>query len=484
MVLGSTDPFNLLLVNCGIYFCFWRGCIYAFTSSLCGCTIMSEVAIKVENLTKVYRLYDDPIDRLKESLHPFRKKYHNEFYALNDVKFEIEKGETVGIIGKNGSGKSTLLQIISGVLTPTKGTVTANGKIAALLELGTGFNVELSGIENVYFNGALMGFTREEIDEKLDCIVSFADIGEFVYQPVKTYSSGMMVRLAFAVIAHINADILVVDEALAVGDAFFTQKCMRFLRNFMKRGTVIFVSHDTSAVVNLCSRAILLQQGTVKISGSPKSVTEHYLAKQYEAIQGDIDSAINKPTDIPISDSKEFFDMRRDFINMTSLRNDIEVFKFEYNSECKESFGMGGANIEIVQLLDQNDKPLSWVVGGERVKLLVQCKVNTVLEDPIVGFLFKDRLGQDLFGDNTYITYSEAKLSASPGQLIAATFEFRMPILLAGDYSITIAIAQGTQKNHKQHHWIHDALILKSHSSSVCTGLVGVPMININMMIR
>lgn len=446
--------------------------------------MMSEVAIKVENLTKVYHLYNDPIDRLKESLHPFRKKYHRDFYALNDVNFEIKRGETVGIIGKNGSGKSTLLQIISGVLTPTKGTVTANGKIAALLELGTGFNLELSGIENVYFNAALMGFTREEIDEKLDLIVSFADIGEFVYQPVKTYSSGMMVRLAFAVIAHINADILIVDEALAVGDAFFTQKCMRFLRNFMKKGTVVFVSHDTSAVVNLCSRALLLQHGTVKLSGSPKTVTEHYLAKQYESIQGDISSVLNKSTDIPIPDSQECYDMRRDFINMTSLRNDIEIFKFEIDSDTNKSFGMGGATIEIVQLLDQNDKPLSWIVGGERAKLVIQCKVNGVLKNPIVGFLFKDRLGQDLFGDNTYITYSEATLSATPGQLISATFEFRMPILLSGDYSITVAIAQGTQKNHKQHHWIHDALILKSHSSSVCTGLVGVPMTNINMMIR
>src|SRR6185369_12594138 len=220
-----------------------------------------EIAIKVENLSKVYRLYNSPQDRLKESLHPLRKKYHHDFYALNDVRFEVKRGDTVGIIGTNGSGKSTLLKIITGVLTPSSGSVTVNGRVSALLELGAGFNPELTGIENAYYNGMLMGFTTEQMDAKLEDILSFADIGEFVHQPVKMYSSGMLMRLAFAVIANVDADIMVIDEALAVGDAFFVQKCMRFLRKFMETGTVLFVSHDTGAAVALCKTAIWLSNG-------------------------------------------------------------------------------------------------------------------------------------------------------------------------------------------------------------------------------
>ena len=197
---------------------------------------MGDVAIRVNNLTKVYRLYDNPVDRLKESLHPFRKIYHRDFYALNDVNFKIKKGETVGIVGKNGCGKSTLLQIITGVLTPTFGTVIVNGKIAALLELGTGFNPELTGIENVFFVGMLMGFTRDEIEEKLDQILSFADIGEFVYQPVKTYSSGMFVRLAFAVNIASEPEVMIIDEALSVGDMNFQAKCMTALIRIQESG--------------------------------------------------------------------------------------------------------------------------------------------------------------------------------------------------------------------------------------------------------
>jgi len=224
----------------------------------------SDIAIKVENLSKCYHIYDQPHDRLKQIVLPrlggfvglTPKQYYQEFWALRDVSFEVKKGETVGIIGRNGSGKSTLLQMICGTLNPTSGSIQTQGRIAALLELGSGFNPEFTGRENVYMNGAVLGLSREEIDARFDAIAAFADIGQFIEQPVKTYSSGMMVRLAFAVIAHVDADILVIDEALAVGDAFFTQKCMRFLRAFMKTGTVLFVSHDTGSVRNLCARAI------------------------------------------------------------------------------------------------------------------------------------------------------------------------------------------------------------------------------------
>ena len=255
----------------------------------------SEIAIKVEHLSKCYHMYSRPQDRLKQSLFPRLqrlagkppKRYYHEFWALNDVSFEVKKGETVGIIGRNGSGKSTLLQLICGTLSATSGSIQTSGRIAALLELGAGFNPEFTGRENVYMNAAILGLATEEIDARFADITAFADIGEYIEQPVKSYSSGMYVRLAFAVIAHVDADILVIDEALSVGDAFFTQKCMRFLRNFMQKGTVLFVSHDTAAVINLCQKAVWLDRGQSAFQGTPKEAAEKYLAATYEAQQGE-----------------------------------------------------------------------------------------------------------------------------------------------------------------------------------------------------
>ncbi|MDP3535313.1 MAG: ABC transporter ATP-binding protein, partial [Halomonas sp.] len=230
------------------------------------------IAIKVRGVNKHYQIYDKPNDRLKQFIMPRIKRlmgrpagcYFTEFKALHDVSFDIKQGETVGIIGRNGSGKSTLLQMICGTLTPTQGQIETHGRIAALLELGSGFNPEFTGRENVYMNATVLGLTTEEVDQRFDSIVDFADIGDFIEQPTKTYSSGMSVRLAFAVIAHVDADILVIDEALSVGDAFFVQKCMRFLRKFMETGTVLFVSHDTGAIINLCQRVVWLDKGEVK----------------------------------------------------------------------------------------------------------------------------------------------------------------------------------------------------------------------------
>jgi lipopolysaccharide transport system ATP-binding protein len=234
----------------------------------------SEVSIRVEGLSKCFQIYDRPHDRLKQFVVPRLqravrqpvKQYFKEFWAVKDVSFEVKKGETVGIIGRNGSGKSTLLQMICGTLNPSRGSIQTRGRIAALLELGSGFNPEFTGRENVYMNSAVLGLKKDEIDQRFEAITAFADIGEFLEQPVKAYSSGMMLRLAFAVIAHVDAEILVIDEALAVGDAFFTQKCMRFLRTFMKTGTVLFVSHDTGSIRNLCSKAIWLEKGIVRIT--------------------------------------------------------------------------------------------------------------------------------------------------------------------------------------------------------------------------
>ena len=235
------------------------------------------IAIKVENLSKVYKLYDNPIDRMKEALHLRGKKYHKDFYALNDVSFEIKKGETVGIIGKNGSGKSTLLKIITGVLTPTSGNVTVNGKVSALLELGAGFNPEYTGIENIYFQGNLMGYTREQMDTRVDAILAFADIGDFVYQPVKMYSSGMFARLAFAVAINVEPDILIVDEALSVGDMVFQAKCSAKMRMMVESGvTVLFVSHSLAQVKQICNKAIYLRLGSIVDYGDALKVCDRY----------------------------------------------------------------------------------------------------------------------------------------------------------------------------------------------------------------
>ena len=241
--------------------------------------------IRVRNLSKIYKLYDRSVDRLKESLHPLRKRYHHDFYALRDVSFEIGKGETFGLIGKNGSGKSTLLKIIAGVLTPSGGSLEVRGKVSALLELGLGFNPDMTGLENIYFSGTIMGYTREEMEARVEDILSFADIGEFIHQPVKTYSSGMFVRLAFAVATKVDPEILVVDEALAVGDIFFQSKCMLLMRKMIDSGvTLLFVSHDTSSVTNLCKRAIYLESGAIKAMGEALAVTDHYLKDMRQLI--------------------------------------------------------------------------------------------------------------------------------------------------------------------------------------------------------
>ena len=250
---------------------------------------MTDVAISVNHVSKVYKLYDNPMDRLKESLGLSRKKKYKEHYALNGISFEIKKGETVGIIGTNGSGKSTILKIITGVLNPTSGSVQVDGRISALLELGAGFNMEYTGLENVYLNGTMLGFSKEEIDARLQDILDFADIGEFIHQPVKTYSSGMFVRLAFAVAINIDPEILIVDEALSVGDIFFQSKCFRKFEEFKERGkTILLVSHDLSSISKYCDRVILLNKGNKVSEGSPKVVVDEYkkiLANKSEGVE-------------------------------------------------------------------------------------------------------------------------------------------------------------------------------------------------------
>ena len=445
----------------------------------------SEFAIKVENLSKCYQIYNSPRDRLKQFLVPRikhvlggqSKNYFREFWALRDVSFEVQKGKTVGIIGRNGSGKSTLLQMICGTLSSNSGCIQTNGRVAALLELGSGFNPEFTGRENVYMNAALLGLKREKIDKRFIDIADFADIGDFIEQPVKTYSSGMMVRLAFAVIAHVDADILVIDEALAVGDAFFTQKCMRFLRKFMKTGTFLYVSHVLNSIKNLCDYAIWLERGKVLHEGVPKKVCELYLEAFYEEQQGKSSTTMFRTIKktVELAPAK---DKRLDLINTSNLRNDLKLFNFDPDGA---SFGKGGAQIYLVRLLDDNMQPLAWIVGGEKITLRIIARAHQDLYAPIIGFFVKDRLGQILFSDNTFLSYIEKPVHCLKGSELQADFVFYMPLLPAGDYSITAAIADGTQVEHVQHHWIHDVVFFRSESSSVATGLVGIPMLDVKL---
>jgi len=443
-----------------------------------------EIAIQVTGLSKRYEIYDRPSNRLKQFILPKLVKlfgkvpenYFRDFWALKDISFEVKNGETVGIIGRNGSGKSTLLQIICGTLDPTNGTVKTRGRIAALLELGTGFNHEFTGRENVYLNGSVLGLTKKQIDERFDEIVKFADIGEFIDQPLKTYSSGMVMRLAFAVIAHVDADILVIDEALAVGDAFFTQKCMLFLREFMKNGTVLFVSHDIAAIKGLCSNVLWVDNGFLIDQGSAKEICDKFLQAIYEKASG---HSLSLAEDSKKRNAvKDINFLNKEMIDKSNLRNDLRVFQF---NESSSSFGKGGAYIESVDIIADDKMRINQIIGGEVVNLIITCKTLTRLSSPIIGFFFRDRLGQNLFGDNSYLSHLGEDLDVAEGYIIRANFKFQMPILPIGDYSISVAIADGVPEEHTQHHWIHDALFLRSDSTSISTGLIGIPMMDINI---
>lgn len=443
-----------------------------------------DVVIRVGGLGKRHEIYDCPDDRLKQFIYPKLAKligkkagqYCREFWALRDISFEVRKGETLGIIGRNGSGKSTLLQLICGTLAPTEGIVEVKGRLAALLELGSGFNPEFTGRENIYLNAAVLGLSREEIDSKYEEIILFADIGNFIDQPIKTYSSGMVVRLAFAVVAHVDADILVIDEALAVGDVFFVQKCIRFLRKFMEHGTLIFVSHDINSIKSLCHEAIWLESGNLRKVGGAKEVSEKYLeSSHFDNFPKDGEPSVQLIKPIEAFETQKIFkDQRTKYLNFSNIRNDLQVFLWNPQAD---SFGFGGATICLVHFQDGDNIPLSWIVGGERISLLVEITANADLSSPIVGFFVKDKMGQYLIGDNTWLMASDflPKPLKASGKM-RVEFVFFMPFLAPGDYSIDLAIADGTPTNHIQHHWVYDALTFKSTSSSVSGSLIGIPM--------
>jgi lipopolysaccharide transport system ATP-binding protein len=455
-----------------------------------------DLNIQVEGLGKRYEIYARPADRLKQMIFPRVGRmvgkpdlaYFNEFWALRGVSFVVRRGETMGIIGRNGSGKSTLLQMICGTLHPTEGMVCVQGRIAALLELGAGFNPEFTGRENVYLSGLLYGISERALRERYQSIVEFAEIGDFINQPVKTYSSGMYVRLAFAIAAHVDADTLVIDEALSVGDIRFTQKCMRYLREFQKRGTLLFVSHDAGAVMSLCSRAIWLDAGHMVMDGSARDVVERYLAEQHAADRASLGESVTVRVStteartvvgnvatiqdmVPV----DVIDPRKGVLNGEATRNIFEIFEFDA-AQVNNEFGAGSARIVNVQLLSDEGRVQRLTTGGEVADLVIEAEVLEPIEAPIFGFYVKDRLGQRLFGDNTYVSYRDQPVRANPGERLRAHFRFRIPVMPSGDYSIDVALATGSQEDHTQQHWIHDVITFRTSDSTMRHGLVGVPM--------
>ncbi len=435
------------------------------------------VVIRVSALGKTYRRFARPRDRLLDALRPLlwrfgirRANCAQELPALQPLSFDVRRGETLGIIGRNGSGKSTLLQLICGTLYPTSGQVDVVGRVAALLELGAGFDPELSGRDNACFSAVLYGLDRDEIVRRLPQVEAFAGIGEYFDRPLTTYSSGMLVRLAFAVIAHVDADILVIDEALAVGDDAFSQKCMRFLRQFMRSGTLLFVSHDTATIKALCSRVIWLDRGQCRGDGDAKSICEAYLESEFPrsatrpAGRGEATGAVAR---LPLRDQRDAF------INASNLRNDLRVFPFDPDAH---GIGQFGASIVDVGLFDAHGDPLGWIVGGETVCLRIRVRCDVALASPVIGFMVKDRVAQPLFGDNTYLSHRDHDCAAEAGDLLQASFTFDMPRLPRGDYAIIVAVADGDQHDNVHQHWIHDAVRFRSECSSVTGGMVGLPM--------
>jgi len=324
---------------------------------------MNDIAISCKNITKTYPMYDNPKDRFKEAFHPFRKIYHKDFYALNDVSFEVKKGETVGIIGGNGAGKSTLLKIITGVLTPTSGSAQVNGIVSSILELGTGFNSELTGIENIYVNSSLMGVSIEEVDKKLEDIIAFADIGDHINQPVRGYSSGMFARLAFSIAISIDPDILIVDEALAVGDMNFQAKCMTAMKRIQDRGTtILFVSHDISSVKSLCERGVYIKDGSIHAVGQAGDVAEQYMNDM--RIQNNKE---NKSTRAEITDKPELEDAA---IQGKVAKSAIKDAEFDKRVALFRH-GTGEAKITNVEVLDMNDCLIEEAEFNQEVRIRI-----------------------------------------------------------------------------------------------------------------
>lgn len=414
---------------------------------------MSDSIISVRNLSKSYRLYSKPADRLKELLFPWHT-YHSSFFALQDISFDLEQNEHLGIIGMNGAGKSTLLQILAGVLTPTSGTVEIKGRVSALLELGAGFNPELTGRENVEFLATTLNSGKNITKDATDRIINFADIGDFIDQPVKTYSSGMFVRLAFAMNIINAPNILIIDEALAVGDIIFQQKCMRSLAEFCNQGTVLFVSHDPSSVKKICNKALWLEGGRIKEFGDAKEICDRYVGAANEKFGRNY---IENIEEVKVYENSS---------NSVKLPNDISnQKKIKIDLLSKEKIGVfekydciGTREAEILdasfEKIDQQDSVL--FTGNESCRLVVYLRSQKNLPNAVVGFIIKDKLGQYILGLNSFDC--KLPLNIVADHVYAVVFEFNLPKIANGNYSIDLAIAEGSVDNYRQLHWVYDAL--------------------------
>lgn len=432
----------------------------------------NDIAIRVQGLSKCYHLYDAPRDRLKQFVVPRLKRlagqspkqYFREFWALKDISFEIKKGETVGIIGRNGSGKSTLLQIICGTLTPTSGTVETSGRIAALLELGSGFNSEFTGRENVYMNAAVLGLSKEEVDERFDDIAAFADIGQFIEQPVKTYSSGMVVRLAFAVQSQIDPDIFVVDEALSVGDAKFQAKCFERLRQLKENGTsILLVTHSSEQIVTHCVTAILLNNGIQLETGEPKHVVNRYMdllfGKENKAIRSTSEKLSEVPAAITATTAYQI-----------SWIEDAFAKRHGYNPH-EYRWGDGSATILDFYLAADDELYPSAVSTGQRITLAVSVKFHSHFYRPIFGITIKTKEGVTVYGVNSETLECDdfMKLGRSGSVIqVEAVFTCR---LAPGDYFVSLGIASKHGEEVIPHDRRYDSIHLQVRPNSTFFGL-------------
>ena len=406
-------------------------------------TMPNNNAILVQSLTKVYRLFDRHVDRIKETFHPLRRQYHRDFTALDKVSMEIERGQTVGIIGRNGSGKSTLLQIICGILQPTGGSVSVNGRVSALLELGAGFNPDFTGRQNVYINAAILGLTHEEIEQRMPAIEAFANIGDFIDQPVRLYSSGMYVRLAFATAINANPEILIVDEALSVGDTLFQAKCFEKFREFQEKGvTILFVTHALDLVTTYCSKAYLLDAGKIITGGAPKRVVDEYNRL-----------IVNCGPQIGPESSEGRAVERHD--SGPAVR------------EGENRYGDGRARILSGGIFDADGKSVQVLVQGETYEFRMQVEFYDTIEDPILAFTIKDVKGFDISGTNTMFKKT-ATGTMRNGDVISVAFSQKVP-LNPGGYLISFGCTGYEEGIHKVYDRRYDMLSFQmiSHRASV-----------------
>ncbi|MBE5896171.1 MAG: ABC transporter ATP-binding protein [Lachnospiraceae bacterium] len=422
---------------------------------------MSEYAIRVKNVSKVYKLFEGNKDRVLDALSLSKKKRYKEHYALNNMNFDIARGETVGIIGTNGAGKSTILKIITGVLSPTDGEVEINGRISALLELGAGFNMEYTGIENIYLNGTMIGFTREEIDERLDDILAFADIGDFVYQPVKTYSSGMFVRLAFAVAINIDPEILIVDEALSVGDVFFQAKCYKKFEDFKKMGkTILFVSHDLTSIARYCDKVILLDHGRKLDEGTPKEMVGLYkriLAGKNPSARGVM---VSDESGVVSSDSERNDDttdaQNRNGVTESAANNEI-LWKTNYDINPNvDEYGNGEAEIIDFAVMDDLGDCSNNIVKGSTFTIKSKVRFNNDVVDPIFTYTIKNIHGTAITGTNTMFERVSVG-TAKTGETYVASFEQEMN-LQGGEYLLSISCTGYKEGELIVYHRLYDVI--------------------------